>query len=493
MRKISKVIQHGPDSLFSWFVCVCASVCQGLNIGFAVSYGILLPEVMKEFEESRQKTVWVGSLGFGLTFFLGPLTSFVCQTIGCRIPAILGCLLCGTSFFLTAHATSLQWMFPTYGCLYGLGSSLLFVSYFLITAKNFCKWRFLAVGIVSVGGSIGVLILGPVLQLLIDNLGWRGTYRMMSIPFFVMACICGATFGHPVDNFSKPVESAMFLMEIDTMKKDFEISVNETHRRNAYLQTKRDSINKDRYKVEQKFNQTRSMQAVEVKASYLQKKNSENSSEMRTLRKLLDLSVFKVPSYTVAMISLLLMNFGHFVPQLYLVKYCLDLGISADSASKLFILLGLSSSVARVITGRMCDVKWINVIYIYQFGDLLIGLVIISLPLIKSYSGLQVFSVFYGVGDGIFTTTMNSLLVFSVDEERRAAGLGLGNMLLSLGIVAGPPFAGFLVDMSDCYTWAFFMAGIVTQLAGLMPLVLFCFKNKKDCGPKEYEIRETRL
>lgn len=81
-------------------------------------------------------------------------------------------------------------------------------------------------------------------------------------------------------------------------------------------------------------------------------------------------------------------------------------------------------------------------IYIYQFGDLLIGLVIISLLLIRSYTGLQVFSVFYGVGDGIFTTTMNSLLVFSVDEELRAAGLGLGNMLLSLGIVAGPPVAG---------------------------------------------------
>ena len=97
----------------------------------------------------------------------------------------------------------------------------------------------------------------------------------------------------------------------------------------------------------------------------------------------------------------------------------------------------------------MCDVKWINVIYIYQFGDLLIGLVIISLPLIKSYSGLQVFSVFYGVGDGIFTTTMNSLLVFSVDEERRAAGLGLGNMLLSLGIVAGPPFAGLRAMIID--------------------------------------------
>lgn len=56
MRKIGKVMQHRPDSLFSWLVCVCASLCQGLDLGFAVSYGVLLPEVMDEFGESRQKT-----------------------------------------------------------------------------------------------------------------------------------------------------------------------------------------------------------------------------------------------------------------------------------------------------------------------------------------------------------------------------------------------------------------------------------------------------
>lgn len=39
---------------------------------------------------------------------------------------------------------------------------------------------------------------------------------------------------------------------------------------------------------------------------------------------------------------------------------------------------------------------------------------------------------------------MNSLLVFSVDEKRRAAALGLGNTVLSLGIVAGPPFAAWV-------------------------------------------------
>lgn len=124
------------------------------------------------------------------------------------------------------------------------------------------------------------------------------------------------------------------------------------------------------------------------------------------------------------------------------MKYCLDLGISADSASRLFILFGLSSSIARIATGRICDVAWVNTIYIYQFGVIVDGFAIVVLPVIRKYTAFQVFSVVYGLADGIFITTMNSLLMFSVDEERRAAGLGLGNTLLSLGIVAGSPFAG---------------------------------------------------
>lgn len=80
-----------------------------------------------------------------------------------------------------------------------------------------------------------------------------------------------------------------------------------------------------------------------------------------------------------------------------------------------------------------------------------------------------------------------------VDEKCRAAALGLGNSLLSLAMASGPPFAGFLVDLSDCYTWPFFIAGIVLHMAGLVPLVLFCLEEKTDSDLKEDKIRKSLL
>ena len=66
---------------------------------------------------------------------------------------------------------------------------------------------------------------------------------------------------------------------------------------------------------------------------------------------------------------------------------------------------------------------------------------------------MLLFALVYGVGDGIFITTMNSMLVFTVDEKRREAALGLGCCLLSLGIAAGPPLAGKHAG-SDSITWS---------------------------------------
>ena len=270
-------------------------------------------------------SVWVGSLAIGLTFFLGPLGSLLCQTIGCRFTAIAGCLICAVSLLLTPYSSSLQWMFVTYGCVYGIGSAFMLSSYFLITAKNFRRWQSLAVGIVTVGGSSGLLIMGPLLQLLIGIFGWRGTYRIISIPFFVMACICGAIFGDPIQDTSETTshnraenQCDSKLPSVSEAQSEIEIAtaVNDCRNRGRISEERKiEFIEGDCQKETQKANQTKSAQ-VEAKT-----KGSTVSNCIGKLNTLFDFSVFKVPCYTVAVISLLLINFGHFIPQIHMVSY----------------------------------------------------------------------------------------------------------------------------------------------------------------------------
>ena len=138
-------------------------------------------------------SVWLGSLSIAFTFFLCPLGSILCKMIGCRFTAIAGGLTCAVGLVMTSYSCSLPLMFISHSFLFGLGSSLIFTASFLITAKNFRKRRSFAVWVVSVGGSIGVLVMGPFLQLLLDMVGWRGTYRIASA-MLCLVCVSGAMF-----------------------------------------------------------------------------------------------------------------------------------------------------------------------------------------------------------------------------------------------------------------------------------------------------------
>ena len=44
------------DSSYSWVVCITSAVCNAVNLGFALSFGILFPEFMKYFNETRERT-----------------------------------------------------------------------------------------------------------------------------------------------------------------------------------------------------------------------------------------------------------------------------------------------------------------------------------------------------------------------------------------------------------------------------------------------------
>ena len=44
------------DSSWSWIVCVSAAVCNSVNFGMTLSFGVLFPVLMDYFDETRERT-----------------------------------------------------------------------------------------------------------------------------------------------------------------------------------------------------------------------------------------------------------------------------------------------------------------------------------------------------------------------------------------------------------------------------------------------------
>lgn len=181
------------DSLWSWVVCFSAMICNALGLGFALSYGVLLPALMDYFDETRERTAGLGSLALSLTFFLTPLPGYISDRFGCRITNFVGATLCMTGLVTSSFVQSLTLMFLTHGLLMGLGISFIYSSCFLVIAKYFKEKLSVATGIVALGAGFGVFFTGPLLQVLLDSYGWRATYRIMVVSFIVV-CILGLTY-----------------------------------------------------------------------------------------------------------------------------------------------------------------------------------------------------------------------------------------------------------------------------------------------------------
>ena len=124
------------------------------------------------------------------------------------------------------------------------------------------------------------------------------------------------------------------------------------------------------------------------------------------------------------------------------VKYCEDIGISAQKRSQLFIYIGLASSVSRLVSGRLCCNERVNPVYIYQSGIVAAGLATFMLHFTTEYWILIAFSVVYGLSDGVFATTQCYILLTIVDSKRTTAAFCIYNVLSSFPSAAGGPVAG---------------------------------------------------
>ena len=113
--------------------------------------------------------------------------------------------MCMTGLVSTSFVQSLTQMYFTHSLVFGLGSSFVYNSGYLAIGQYFNKRLSIATGIVAVGSSLGVIYTGPLLQVLLDSFGWRGTYRIMSASF-ILVCILGLSYNPNVQETTR-VES----------------------------------------------------------------------------------------------------------------------------------------------------------------------------------------------------------------------------------------------------------------------------------------------
>ena len=148
-------------------------VMRGVNGAFGVYYLALL----EEFSWSRSDGATIASANFFVYAIASPLVGLAFDRFGPRLLMPLGAFLVGGGLVASSFATSLMGMYVSYGVITALGQGALsFVGHNALISFWFVRRRATAIGIASMGQGVGALVMVPLTQLLIDNVGWRWTY-----------------------------------------------------------------------------------------------------------------------------------------------------------------------------------------------------------------------------------------------------------------------------------------------------------------------------
>ena len=173
-------ISGGRREFFGWFVVGGAFTFLFLGFGIAYSFASFFDEFEADFEASRGDISLIFSIAGFLYFSLGAVSGPLSDRLGARPVVAFGIILIALGLFMASFAVSLWQVYLTYGAAVGVGIGFSYVPSVGVLQRWFVRRRGFATGLAVAGIGVGTLAAPPFCRLLVESLGWRETFQVLS-------------------------------------------------------------------------------------------------------------------------------------------------------------------------------------------------------------------------------------------------------------------------------------------------------------------------
>ncbi|KAK2182537.1 hypothetical protein NP493_350g01027 [Ridgeia piscesae] len=157
---------------------------------------------------------------------------------------------------------------------------------------------------------------------------------------------------------------------------------------------------------------------------------------------------------------------------MYLLLKTDSLGISTQKGALLFSCINIMSTISRVVTGWVTSMDFANSIIISSTGMTVAGVATVLCAFSSTYSLLVMYAVVYGISIAAFISLQSIIIVDLVGLDMLTNAFGLLCLFKGVACYCGPPLAGLVSDALEDYNGAFFLAGGLLTLGGLLSFSL---------------------
>jgi MFS family permease len=267
----------------------------------------------------------------------------------------------------------------------------------------------LSIGIISSGVGVGMLLVVPLTQLLIDAFGWRTAFRVLGVMSVVWI-----------------VPSSLWLM---------------SRRGKSRGQTP------------------------------TEKKRKPGSDPMRSPMHSMTLGeAMRTQPFWLLMAAYFFGNVCSQTLHVHQVAYLVDHGLAAIVAASVVGVVGLASIVGKTGGGWLSDRVEREIVYVAGIAILVAStFVLLGLGAAPTRWGAYGYAVLLGVGYSVTAAITPAMMADRFSGPHFGSIVGVGLMGTAVGSATGPWFAGTMYDASGTYTVAFVIAagcGVVAGAAG---------------------------
>ncbi|XP_052782923.1 monocarboxylate transporter 3-like [Mya arenaria] len=498
---------RAPDGGWGWMIAASAFLATMFIDGVKYSFGVLFLELMGAFRGSKSETSLIMSLQLGAMLLSGPLSSALVNRFGCRRTALVGTFLAFIGFLASSFATSLIWLYVTFGIVAGVGFCLMNMPPYIMLSRYFDKRLSLAFGIGTTGSGIGTLLFNPLSKVLIDTYTWRGTI-LIEAGIILNGLLCALVLRplpkkglkmHAEENGigkseDDPIELRERLIAVDndteeegfidgidkgdekiTLKKpnDFKeihISNNQLHERGSKECAMKHSEN------------IADTEDTEDTSEEKSKRLHENNEGAAGAKRWISFAPLKNPSFLLFILSNILTELALNVPFSFLPDLMVQKGYQRSQAVWILFIMGLMSTIARILLGFIADFQCINRAKLCGAILVVNGCLLVLVPFSFNYASFVAFGVIFGFTAGGSNSLRAVLIPHLFGVETAADTFGLCFFFSAISAFVGLPKSGALYDATGGYILPFTVAGAEYALSGLlvfsMPFFLRRFKLK---------------
>jgi MFS family permease len=170
--------------------------------------------------------------------------------------------------------------------------------------------------------------------------------------------------------------------------------------------------------------------------------------------------------------SYMLISFSILIPLTFLTAYAIqELKISYQSAAALLAAVGIAGAIGKLILGHFSDS--FGRIKVMMLCGVLAGAGGLGMAYAQGFTALILYTAVFGVGYGTIWPVYAASSRDLFPKEYGGSIVGLWTLYHGAGSVLAPVLAGWTIDATGTYFWAFILTVISSALSLLLLLPLY--------------------